>query len=198
MNEIKLRGKINNIEFSHIINEIEYQKADLYVTKENGEWDIIPLRFKSSSNMGLKEGQNIILDGNIRSYSQKLDNGKNRVNIYVFSYLDPTEDLDIDNYFQVDGRVCKIDKLRGNNNFHRFQFILANNIISTANKQKLNNYLPVVTYGELAETCANLKVSDKVLIKGQLHSRIYKKVDAQGNISVRTAIELAATSVERL
>lgn len=37
MNEIKLRGKINNIEFSHIINEIEYQKADLYVTKENGE-----------------------------------------------------------------------------------------------------------------------------------------------------------------
>ena len=198
MNEIKLKGKISNIEFSHIINNIEYQKADLIVPKENGEHDIIPLRFKSSSNIGYVNEQQIVLDGNIRSYSQRLDNGKNRVNIYVFTYLDPTEDLDIDNYFQVDGRVCKVDKLRQNGNSSRFQFILANNIISNNNKQKLNNYLPVVLYGELAKEASTLKVSDKVLIKGQLHSRSYKKVDHNGNVSLRVAIELEATSLEKL
>lgn len=196
MNEIKLKGKISNIEFSHVINEIEYQKANLLVSREDGEHDTIPLRFKSSCNTGYQEGQEIVLDGNIRSYSQRLDNGKNRVNIYVFTYLDPTEDLDIDNYFQVDGRVCKVDKLRGINN-NRFQFILANNIISNNNKQKLNNYLPVVLYGDLAQKASELKISDKVLIKGQLHSRIYRKVDVNGNVSVRTAIELEATSLEK-
>ena len=137
MNEIKLKGKISDIEFSHIINNIEYQKANLYVPKEDGQEDIIPLRFKTSSNVNYENEQEIVIDGNIRSYSQRLDNGKNRVNIYVFTYLDPTEDLDIDNYFQVDGRVCKVDKLRGIDGEHKFQFILANNIISHNNQQKL-------------------------------------------------------------
>lgn len=196
MNEIKLKGVLSGIEFSHTINGVEYQKASLKVKKENGEFDNIPIKFKSSSNVGFQENQEIVLDGNIRSYSQKLSEGKSRVNIYVFSYLDPTEDLDIYNYFQVDGRICKIDKLRGCGSSKRIQFILANNIISSLNKQKINNYLPVVLYGDLAVFASTLKVSDKVLIKGQLHSRTYKKVDNQGNVSVRTAIELSASDIE--
>lgn len=148
MNEIKLKGNISGIEFSHIINGIEYQKADFIVPKENGEFDTIPLRFRSTSNKDFKEGDLLVFDGNIRSYSQKLDNGKNRVNIYVFTYFDPTEDLDIYDYFQVDGRVCKLDKIRGSSKGDRFHLTLANNIISRNNKQKLNNYLPVVCYGD--------------------------------------------------
>jgi len=197
MNEIKLRGKIGDIEFSHTINNTEYQKANLYVPREDNTQDIIPLRFKSISNQGIEDGQEIVIDGNIRSYSQRLENGKNRVSIYVFTYLDPTEDLDIDNYFQVDGRVCKLDKLRSKKSNYKFQFILANNIISSINTQKLNNYLPVVLYGDLAQQAEQLNISDKVLVKGQLHSRTYKKVDSAGNISVRTAIELEATSLEK-
>ena len=196
MNEIKLKGKIKDIEFSHTINNIEYQKANIYISRENAEEDIIPLKFRSSSNRGLQENQEIVIDGNIRSYSQRLDNGKNRVNMYIFTYLDPTEDLDIYNYFQIDGRVCKLDKLRDNGN--RFQFILANNIILASNKQKLNNYLPVVLSGDLARTWQGLQISDQVLIKGQIHSRTYKKVDNQGNVFVRTAIELVPTELDRI
>ena len=196
MNEIKLKGKIKDIEFSHIINNIEYQKANIYIPRENAEEDIIPLKFRSSSNRGLQENQEIVIDGNIRSYSQRLDNGKNRVNMYIFTYLDPTEDLDIYNYFQIDGRVCKVDKLRDNGS--RFQFILANNIILASNKQKLNNYLPVVLSGDLAKIWQGLQISDQVLIKGQIHSRTYKKVDNQGNIFVRTAIELVPTELDRI
>lgn len=198
MNDIQLKGKIKDIEFSHIINDIEYQKANIYVTRENAEIDIIPLRFKSSSNWGITSDVDTCIKGNIRSYSQKLGNDKNRVSIYVFSYLDKVDDLDIYNYFTVDGRVCKIDKLRSSSNLNRFQFILANNIISSVNKQKLNNYLPVVLYGKLAEDNCNLNISDKILISGQLTSRIYKKVDNKGNVTTRTAIELVATNLERL
>jgi len=112
--------------------------------------------------------------------------------------MDQVEDSDIYNYFQVDGRVCKLDKLRSSLGVNRFQFILANNIISSVNKQKLNNYLPVVTYGDIALEASKLSVSDKVLIKGQLSSRVYKKVDENENVSVRTAIELIATDLEVL
>lgn len=197
MNNIKLKGTLSDIEFSHMINNIEYQKAILKVKKENGELDLLPLKFKSSCNTYI-EGQEITIDGNIRSYSQRLPNNKNRVNIYVFSYLDPTEDLDIYNYFQIDGRICKLDKLRGFDNSKRFQFILANNIISSLNKQKINNYLPIITYGDIAEQCSHLNISDQIILKGQLHSRLYKKVDSKGNISVRTAIELVASDIEIL
>jgi len=198
MNQIKLKGKISGIEFSHTINDIEYQKANLYVPKENAEEDIIPLKFRSNSNPGYKDGDIVVLDGNVRSYSQKTSDGKSKVNIYVFSYLDPTEDLDIYNYFQIDGRVCKVDRLRGTNSVPRFQFILANNIISNLNKQKINNYLPVVLYNELSNWGTKLKVSDQVLIKGQLHSRFYKKIDNQGNVSSKMALELVATDIEVL
>jgi len=37
MNDIRLKGKIKDIEFSHVINDIEYQKANIYVPKENAE-----------------------------------------------------------------------------------------------------------------------------------------------------------------
>lgn len=198
MNDIQLKGKIKDIEFSHIINGTEYQKANIYVPRDNLEVDILPLRFKSTSNWGFDENSEISVHGNIRSYSQRLDNNKNKVSIYVFSYLDNVEDTDVYNYFQVDGRVCKIDKLRSSVDVNRFQFILANNIISAVSKQKLNNYLPVVLYGKLAVDNSDLSVSDKVFIKGQLTSRVYKKVDIDGNVSVRTAIELVATDLDRV
>lgn len=94
MNNIILKGVIRNIEYSHTINETEYDKADLIVKRDDGSEDVISLRFKKFSNP-YQEDQEIELVGNIRSYSRKLENGKNKVDIYVFTYFDvPTADDD--------------------------------------------------------------------------------------------------------
>ena len=41
MNNIILKGVIRNIEYSHTINETEYDKADLIVKRDEGSEDVI-------------------------------------------------------------------------------------------------------------------------------------------------------------
>lgn len=71
MNEIKLKWMIRNIEYSHTIGDIEYDKAEILVPKFNGGEDVLQLRFKKFSNK-YQNNQQIELSGNIRSYSEKL------------------------------------------------------------------------------------------------------------------------------
>lgn len=202
MNEVILKGIIRDIAPSHVLNNIEYEKANLIVGREDGEDDILPLKFKKFSNR-YKDGDKIELIGNLRSYSQKLSNGKNNVNLYVFTYFDTPktndEFQDIVNRVKLDGRVCKIDELRitdsGKSNLH---LIIANNIISNNSGQKLNNYIPSVMWGKIAIDNSDLKINDKVSVLGKLHSRLYKKKLDNNEIELRMAHELLIEEIEKM
>lgn len=193
MNEIRLKGLLRDIRFSHSLLDTEYYKADLITTRPDGKEDVIDLRFKQFSNP-YQEEQVVELQGNIRSYSYRDENNRNRVNIYVFTYFDiPQADEDgyeTSNGFELTGRVCKIDPLlktpQGKEVIH---FILANNIISEEKHQKLNNYIPCVAWGNMAKKLANLQVNDMLYVKGELHSRTYKKMLDNGEVEFRTAHE---------
>ena len=50
----------------------------------------------------------------------------------------------------------------------------------------------------MAIECSDLKVSDKVSVKGQLHSRTYRKVLDNGEIEFRTAHELLIEELTRI
>ena len=78
MNKINVKGLIRNIQPSHVIKDIEYNKADLVVTRKDGKEDVLNLRFKKFSNP-YKDNQEISILGNVRSYSKQLENGKNKV-----------------------------------------------------------------------------------------------------------------------
>ena len=92
MNTIRVKGVLRNIQDSHIINGIEFSKAHIIVPREDGTEDVLNIRFKKFSNP-YKEDQTISLSGNVRSYSSKLSSGKNKVELYVFTYFDQP-DLD--------------------------------------------------------------------------------------------------------
>lgn len=198
-NDIILKGQLRNIQFSHSINDVEYQKADLLVERDDGEIDVIDLKFKKFANR-YKEGDIINLRGNIRSHSSKLNNGKNKVDIYVFTYFDipgvDENDKEIINDILLTGRICKIDELRntknGKQNIH---FILANNIVTGNDKQKINNYIPCVAWGNEAKFLADRKVGDTIYIHGQLHSRTYTKRLNDGEEEIRTAHEIVVMEV---
>lgn len=198
MNKINLKGTIENITYSHTINGVEYNKANLLVSSEPGREDVLSLCFKKFS-CPYKEGQEVLISGNVRSFSQAMENGKNKVSIYVFTYFDFPEITEVSEYLnalEIDGRVCKVEGLRttggGKQNLH---FILANNILSGDGKQKLNNYLPCVVWGKLAQEWAGLQVSDKIVIKGQLRSREYKKLLENGEIEFRVAHEILVSEI---
>lgn len=201
MNKIVLKGMIRNIEYSHTIGTIDYDKAELIVAKGNGEEDVLPLRFKKFSNKYVND-QQIELVGNIRSYSEKI-NGKNKVHLYVFTYFDIPEtdenDMEIINKLTLDGRICKIDDLRVNEaGKQSIHFILANNIITQSGAQKLNTYVPCVAFGQTAVELSKLHVSDKILIEGKFNSRLYKKTTESGELEIKTAYEGIVNSFQKL
>ena len=196
MNKIILKGIIRDIEYSHTIKNIDYSKANLIVKRKDGKEDIISLRFKSFA-CNYKNDDYVELVGNLRSYSRKLDNNKNKVEIYVFTYFDyPTEEdekefLDPTNEFFISAKVCKLNELhKTKTGKQNIQFILANNIINNDNTQKINNYIPMVSWGTDAVDISNtLQVNDEVTIRGQLHSRTYIKSLPEGASEIRVAHE---------
>ena len=197
MNEIKIKGYLRNIEPSHMIGDVEYDKAQLVVRGEDRE-DIIDIKFKRFSN-AYKEDDLVTLTGNVRSYSIVLDSGKNRVQIYVFTYFDKPEEDDSEylNSVRIDGRICKLEELRtlsnGKSNIH---FILANNLIIGESSQKLNSYIPCIAWGNVAKEIAKLSVNSKISVSGRLQSREYKKRLSDKDFEIRVAHELYIESVE--
>ena len=117
-----------------------------------------------------------------------------KTDIFVFTYFDvPTADDDGNipvNQFEIQGRICKIDPIqKKKNGKHNIHFILANNIHSGDGKQKINNYIPIVCWGNLAKEVQNYHVSDVLTVRGQLHSRTYKKVHEDGEVEILMAHE---------
>ena len=197
MNKITLRGCLRNIQPSHTIKNIEYDQANLITSRANGKEDVITIKFKKYSNR-YQEGDLVELTGNVRSYSRHLPDGRNKVDLYVFTYFDIPQDDKI-NYFELDGRVCKIDAMRttrdGKRNIH---LILANNLVIEETGQKLNSYLPCIGWGSIAKELSTLSVNDKVKITGELHSREYKKMISDDEFEFRVAHELVIQSVEKI
>ena len=103
------------------------------------------------------------------------------------------------NDFVVDGRICKLDKLRvlksGKKNIH---FILANNLEFGKNGQKLNSYLPCIAWGKVAKQVESMKVNDKIKIHGKLQSREYKKYYSDDEFDIKVAHEIYVDSIELL
>lgn len=201
MNEIILRGYLRDTRYSHTINGIDYNKANIIVPNAHtGDDDIISLCYKQYTNK-YEEGKFIEIAGNVRSYSQKLDDNKNKVSIYVFTYFDlpnPERDAELNNKVYLDGRICKMGELRRHTSGpDSLSFILANNIILPEGRGKINNYIPIVCWGAQAHEVQNLSVGNQLMIEGTLQSRVYKK-QLGDSMELRTAHEIIASEVSIL
>lgn len=189
MNNIAIKGYMRDIEFSHDVGDMEYNKAKIICPGVNGkDDDLLIIRFKKYCNK-YKEGDFVEFKGNLRSYSTKYDD-KSNVQIYIFTYFDlpetPCGEVDID------GRICKLGELSKTYSGKKYiHFIIANNIFTSSNK--INSYIPCTAYGELAEDISKLNVSDFVVLNGEFHSHTYKrKIDKE----IMLAHEIVVKSCE--
>jgi hypothetical protein len=198
MNDVSLKGYLKDIRPSHNIGDVEYDKAFLLVSNK-GKEDIVPLCFKHTSNH-YKDGDLVELNGNLRSHSSKGLDGKNKVDIYIFTYFDipnnVVNDEEVSNLVNIDGRICKLNEIRTHdNNSISINFLLANNIFTKSSNKKLNSYIPIVCWGDTAKMVSSLSVGDKISIVGEFHSRTYKKYFEDGSMEIRAAYEVVANSV---
>lgn len=171
MNEISLHGKLLNIQPSHSIGEIEYDKAELEIDN-SGRPMRIPLKFKSNMNPYV-EGDVISIIGYCRSYSRMIGE-KSKVDIYIFTYFDKPNNEDI-NSIVLNGTICKMGNLsKTKKNVSRIYFTLANNIYKKSTK--ITSYLPCVAFGEVAEAIhSNYTIGNTIDFCGRFNNRQYEK-----------------------
>ena len=195
MNTVKLKGIIRNIVYSHTIGNIEYYKAEIITKRKNGKEDILNLRFKRHS-CPCEENEEVTILANARSYSSKKEDNTNKVELYFFTYFDAPQEIDEDetNSFEISGKICKLNPLYSDKNGRSIHFILANNLILD-NDKKINSYLPCVAFNKTAELISALSVGDDITIKGECHSRYYKKNLDNGEYEMRIAHELLVKEV---
>lgn len=187
MNKVILTGVLKDIAYSHTIQGVEYEKAALIVKRPSGKEDLINIKYKKFSNT-YNENDIVSLVGNVRTYTQHID-GKNKVEVYVFSYFDRPEDETILNSVELSGRICKKNELRKTQlGKDVLDFIIANNLVTE--NQTLNCYIPCVAWGKLAKEISKLDVGTTINVTGQLQSREYRKKLDGDNFEIRIAHEL--------
>ena len=192
MNNIELRGIIKNIQPSHTLGDIEYYKANLLVSRNNKE-DLINLKFKKHS-CTFKEDDQISITGNVRTFGCKQPDGKNKVEVYVFTYFDSYED-EHTNKAILSGKIHKTNGLRKTRNGKDvIDFILLNEI-SSDSTYNVNAYIPCAAWGKDAKKIANMNIGDSLSIEGNLVSREYLKKYDDGNSELRVAYEINITNI---
>ena len=186
MNKVVLQGIIKDIQYSHTVQDIEYDKASLIVKRDNGKEDLINLKFKKFSNP-YKDGDEVALVGNVRTYTQRVGD-KSKVEIYVFTYFDIPEE-NVNNATELVGRICKSNGLRKTQaGKDVIDFILANNLITDT--QSLNCYIPCVAWGKLAKDISKMDIGTELHIQGQLQSREYRKKISEEDFEIKIAHEV--------
>lgn len=194
-NNIILTGVLKNIRYSHTTQDIEYYKADLFVAEQI---DPIVIKFKKNNlpNEDLTD-QLITIHGSLRSYSYRLPSGKNKVDLYVFTYFDNYKIIsDITNESYLNGNICKLDRVRidrfnGNKNLH---ITVENTIKSSSGFIKA--YIPCIIRNDLIdEFLNNYNLYDKILIKGKFIPRRYKKFVDSENFEERLAYEVIVDEI---
>lgn len=202
MNKIRIEeGIVLDISPSHRIDDVQYNQMNVVVRNSNGKESILSLRYKQFDNCFYEPGNRINTIGQLRSFSKKLSDGKNKVDIYVSTSFEP---LDDNNFLVkdlspasaiIDGTICSKESLRelpsGKCNIH---FILANNIdveetLDTSAK-RYSSYIPCIAWGKLAKRIDEIPIGTKILISdGELRSREYIKHTNDGD-EIRVCHEL--------
>lgn len=196
MNEVKLKGIIRNIQYSHNIGDITYDKAELIVNRSNGQEDLINIKFKRFSNLNM-ENDEVALKGNIRTFTDRLED-RNVVQQYVFTYFDEPKfsSETATNEVIIDGEICKLNDMQIlSNGKHLIRFVILNKIEKS--NTSLNSYIHCVAFGRLAKIVSTFKVGDNVVINGEMHSHTYKKAISEDNFELRLSHEVFVTDINK-
>lgn len=174
INCCKLYGILTDVQYSHTIGDIEYNKANLIVKRNNGKEDLINLKFKKFSNP-YKEGDHVTLQGNLRTYRNQQDNFS-ELQHYVFTYFDIPEvmDSESDNDITIRGIIQQVQELRKLPNDRELLKFRIRNVMLKDDKQIVSTPY-CIAFGLNAKKF-NFKINDEIEFKGEIHSRSFMKV----------------------
>lgn len=203
-NKITLSGKIQNLGPTFLAKngKICY-RCEIVTTRLSGAKDTIPLLisvdvapYDYMKKVVNTEPHCLSVYGHIRTTNLEID-GKRKLIQYVYventSENEPDEPLS-ENTVVVTGTLCRKPMYR-----HTplgkiiSDFMIAHN----PNGKKIAYYIPCIAWGATAVSVTNFEVGDKITVYGRYQSRIYNKLNENGEAVPCTAFELSVDRYEK-
>lgn len=197
-NKIYLEGTISSeLKFSHEMYGEGFYTFYLDVMRLSDTTDslCITVSERIITNMDLAVGNDIIVDGQLRSYNKFID-GSNRLILTVFARnIEPCEERSKNpNEIFLDGYICKAPVYRTT----PFGREIADVLLAVNRAYNKSDYIPTIAWGRNSRFCQTLEVGENIRVWGRLQSREYQKKIGENETVKKIAYEVSISKMEKV
>ena len=181
-------------EFSHENHGEDFFRFPLQILRLSGAEDTLPI-LVSRTQLELHPvyaGDGLTVEGEIRSFNNRTGVGSRLVLTVFARYLRPPDGPD-ENRVTLAGVLCKPPVYRRTPLGRE----IADLTLAVNRRYGRADYLPCITWGAVARTCAGLSVGDELRLEGRFQSREYNKTVGD-TVTRRTAYEISVMALEKL
>lgn len=192
-NQITLRGALHTLpEFSHENHGRRFFRFFLDVPRLSGAVDSLPIILEERvlDSLDLSGGENLTVQGQIRSHNIRLENRRHLL-IFVFADSVCAEDGEGINDCLVEGILCREPTYRRTPLGRE----ICDMMLAVPRAFHRADYLPCILWGRTAREGAQCHTRDQLRIRGRLQSRSYTKLTESGP-EERIAYEISTLSAQ--
>ena len=196
-NKIYIEGEmVSDLEFSHEMYGEGFYTFSMEVQRLSEATDLLLITVSERliSDMDLKIGASIIVEGQLRSYNKFVD-GSNRLILTVFARnieycLEKSKNP---NQIFLNGFICKQPVYRTT----PFGREIADMLLAVNRAYNKSDYIPTIAWGRNSRFCQNLNIGDNIKIWGRLQSREYQKKISEDEVIKKVAYEVSISKMEK-
>ena len=197
-NKIYLEGTVSSeLKFSHEMYGEGFYTFSLDVMRLSDTTDslCITVSERIITNIDLSIGNDVIVDGQLRSYNKFVD-GSNRLILTVFARnIEPCEERSKNpNEIFLDGYICKAPVYRTT----PFGREIADVLLAVNRAYNKSDYIPTIAWGRNSRFCQTLEVGENIRVWGRLQSREYQKKVGENETVKKIAYEVSISKMERV
>lgn len=185
-NEVELCGTVCSAPvFSHENHDCQFYGFQLQVLRLSGQADTLPILVTTPMMDCLCEGKCVRILGQLRSFNNKSGEGSRLVLTVYALTIEPWAGEPV-NRVILRGALCKPPTLRRT----PLGRSICDVMLAVGRRYGRADYLPVIAWGQLAQTISHREVGTTLSIEGRFQSRMYTKLTEQGPVQ-RTAYEVS-------
>ena len=193
-NEVLLEGlALTEPERSHENHGAVFYRFLLQVPRLSGAADTLPVLVSQALRDGVAAGETLRLSGQLRSFNNRSGVGSRLVLTVYAKELLPAAGTAC-NQILLHGTVCKPPIFRRT----PLGRSICDLMLAVPRRYGRADYLPVITWGQVALRASLLEVGESLALEGRVQSRIYHKVTDDGTTQERTAYEISALTAQIL
>ena len=187
-NEVLLEGlALTEPERSHENHGTVFYRFLLQVPRLSGAADTLPVLVSQALRDSVAAGETLRISGQLRSFNNRSGVGSRLVLTVYAKDLLPAAGTPC-NQILLHGTVCKPPIFRRT----PLGRSICDLMLAVPRWYGRADYLPVITWGQVALRASLLEVGEALALEGRVQSRIYHKVTDDGTAQERTAYEVSA------